>query len=220
MLWIWAFLLFVGVLLPLGAWSSRSKSTADPPTDAELPSVRALALQAIIVHTVTFVLAWVAASAAGVTVAWNSSWEPIAVLAAIGVFALGMLVAWLDAKRPADPNNVVGRTLEKTKLADPTLVAMLLSAGIAEEFVYRGALTSVLSTYLGYWFAAFISALLFGLAHVAQGWRGFLGSAIFAMAFQGVVWLSGGLLLAMITHTVYDFGAVWLSRRLSTQNLK
>ena len=93
----------------------------------------------------------------------------------------------------------------------------MVVAGIGEEFAYRGALTGLLTVVLGPSAACIVSAGLFGLGHFSQGWRGLVYSTGFALALQGVVFLSGGLLLAIVVHIVYDFGSVWLDRRLDQQ---
>ncbi len=86
----------------------------------------------------------------------------------------------------------------------------VLLASVAEEAAYRGVGMSILWYSLdNYWMAAVVSAVAFALAHWVQGWKS--GVVIFAIAlvFQGLVTLTGTLILAMIVHAVYDFAAGW-----------
>lgn len=86
------------------------------------------------------------------------------------------------------------------------LVSVL--AGVSEEITWRGVQPVLLAFLLGSaWAGAVVAALSFGLAHIIQGWRAALIITGFALAFQGLVWLSGSLYVAMIVHVVYDITA-------------
>ncbi len=84
-------------------------------------------------------------------------------------------------------------------------IGLSLSAGIGEELVWRGVLP-VLLTRLGGSFALAIllSVLSFAIAHAIQGLRSVLAIAAFALAFHGLVWVSGSLYVGMAAHFVYD----------------
>lgn len=75
-------------------------------------------------------------------------------------------------------------------------------------------LTSLLATPLGALPAALISAGAFGVAHLASGWRALGFSVGFALAMQGLVELSSGVLLAIAVHAIYDLLAAWLAQRV------
>jgi membrane protease YdiL (CAAX protease family) len=84
----------------------------------------------------------------------------------------------------------------------------VLAASVAEEAAYRGVGMSILWYYLGNpWLAALLCAAAFSLGHSTQGWKS--ASVIFAMAlaFHGLVALTGTLVLAMVVHAIYDFVA-------------
>jgi hypothetical protein len=51
------------------------------------------------------------------------------------------------------------------------------------------------------------SPAVFAVSHALQGWKS--GAVIFLMAlvFQGLVWLTGTLVVAMVVHAVYDISA-------------
>lgn len=216
------FLSIVGLVLPFLAWINSRQAKAHPVDDEQLPSLGAMALQAIVLQGIIFGLAWLAASAAGIPISWPSRLGPVPILAAVGIVVVGMAVAWADSRRPPDPTNIIGRVLARSSAFAPQWLALMLAAGITEEFAYRGVLTGMLALWLEPWAAWVVSALAFGFSHCSQGWRGFLGGVAFAIALQGVVFLSGGLLLAIVAHMAYDFGAVWISgwteRQLGSQS--
>jgi membrane protease YdiL (CAAX protease family) len=207
------FLILIGLVLPLLAWNSHRQVTSSEVADDALPSLRALALQTIVLQTVVFGFAWLASASAGITVSWSSQLGPISLLGTIAVFALAMAVAWMEARRPLEPPDVLRRILWRASPTDPAWLTLTVVAGIAEEFAYRGVLTGLLTIPLGAGTASIVSAGVFGLGHFTQGWRGLVYSAGFGLALQGVVVLSGGLLLAIVVHVAYDLCAARLGRR-------
>jgi hypothetical protein len=48
------------------------------------------------------------------------------------------------------------------------------------------------------------AALLFGAAHVVQGWRGIGVTTVFSLSAQALVLYSGSLYLAIAWHVAYD----------------
>jgi len=55
-----------------------------------------------------------------------------------------------------------------------------------------------------FWLALCLCVSAFALAHVVQGWRGILATAIIALLMHGVVYETGSLYLAIVVHAVYD----------------
>jgi membrane protease YdiL (CAAX protease family) len=94
------------------------------------------------------------------------------------------------------------------------------SAGVAEEIVYRGVGTTMLSWYVGGMIpAALISAVSFGLVHATQGRRGMLVTGAFGLLAQGLVAVTGALGPAIAVHILYDVAAGWmLSRKYPMRN--
>ena len=86
-----------------------------------------------------------------------------------------------------------------------TWVVISALAGITEECAYRGLAFRFLTTNRG----SVVLALLlcvgsFGVAHMAQGWRGVLGTSVIAVGMHGIVFLTGSLYLAIVIHATYD----------------
>lgn len=82
-----------------------------------------------------------------------------------------------------------------------------LHAGWGEELFYRGYLFGLLLYFLPLWAAAMLSTLLFGFAHLYQGARGIVLTAILGGVFFGLYWVSGSLWVPIIAHALYDIHA-------------
>ena len=87
-------------------------------------------------------------------------------------------------------------------------ITVAVLAGVSEEITWRGVQTPLAAAALGgFSGGALFSAASFGVGHIVQGWRSVVVTALFALAFQGLVWLSGSLYTAMIVHIAYDITA-------------
>ena len=83
--------------------------------------------------------------------------------------------------------------------------ALALTAGICEEFLYRGfAMAAFSRAGLPGWATVAISAALFGLAHLYQGRGGFLSTMILGLLFGGVRLACYSLIPVMAWHTAVD----------------
>jgi membrane protease YdiL (CAAX protease family) len=49
-----------------------------------------------------------------------------------------------------------------------------------------------------------LSSLLFGLAHIYQGWKGAVSASILGVVFAGLYLITGSLLLPMVIHAALD----------------
>jgi membrane protease YdiL (CAAX protease family) len=95
-------------------------------------------------------------------------------------------------------------------------VALSLSAGFCEEFVFRGFLIAALSPMLGLWGAATLSLIVFALAHAYQGKRGIVTTGAIGGLMTLVVLGCQSLLPAMALHALIDVGqgfVAWLVLR-------
>lgn len=97
---------------------------------------------------------------------------------------------------------------------------LCLSAGIGEELFFRLALPLLIASVTGSVVIAFAaSAVIFGLIHAYQGWKGIIATT-FAGLFLTYVYLSSGSIIRpMILHVVIDVLALIvrpaIARRLS-----
>lgn len=86
--------------------------------------------------------------------------------------------------------------------------AVSIGAGISEELVFRGFLIYYLGLYLpqiNTWEKVVLTALIFGVAHLYQGWQGIMGASILGLIAAGIYVTSGSLLVPMILHAVIDW---------------
>jgi membrane protease YdiL (CAAX protease family) len=94
-------------------------------------------------------------------------------------------------------------------------IGVSLCAGIGEELTYRGVLTVLLTRVCGnFAVAALVSAALFGVVHMVQGWRNASIVVVFALGFQALAYATGSLYVAMFVHVVYDLIAGYTYGRL------
>lgn len=85
-------------------------------------------------------------------------------------------------------------------LTPALLLGLSVSAGVSEEFVYRGLLLRALARRMDWKLAIALQALLFGFIHTGYGnWAHIVGPAIFG-ALMGVVALRVSLLAAIAIH--------------------
>jgi len=86
-------------------------------------------------------------------------------------------------------------------------MGLSVTAGICEEFIFRGYLVWVLQHWLGLGGAAAASMVIFGLAHGYQG-RAFAMRAFFAGVAMGLLaLLTGSILPGMLLHALIDMGS-------------
>ena len=74
------------------------------------------------------------------------------------------------------------------------------------EYVYRGTLFQLMMLQTnGIWIAAaLLSCIVFAFGHGTQGQKAILQIIPFALGFHALVYISGGLLLPMIAHFIYN----------------
>ena len=123
---------------------------------------------------------------------------------------------WLNLRRMGRSSRSASKFLKalgerifpQTKLELLVYIALALTAGICEEFLYRGfALAAFLKAGLPVWGCVLVSASLFGLAHLYQGRGGFAGTLLLGILF-GAARIGYGSLLPVVTwHAAVDLVA-------------
>ncbi|MGH9432029.1 MAG: CPBP family intramembrane glutamic endopeptidase [Terriglobia bacterium] len=84
-------------------------------------------------------------------------------------------------------------------------VAVALTAGVCEEFLYRGWLLNLIGYALGsVWAGLVLSSIVFGAAHAYQGRSAIIGASVLGIVFGAVFILSGSLLPGQILHAAID----------------
>lgn len=88
----------------------------------------------------------------------------------------------------------------------PLWIALSITAGCCEEFLFRGYLIWLFQPMLGLWGAAGLSVVLFATAHAYQGVQGAVRVAAVATVFTLVVLAAGSLWPAVVLHATMDIG--------------
>jgi membrane protease YdiL (CAAX protease family) len=117
------------------------------------------------------------------------------------------IVVGRKQKNKANPAQVskavdqVKRLIPLTGSERRVFVAVALTAGVAEEFLYRGWLQNLFAVAVGsLWVGLVISAVLFGVAHAYQGRSGIISSSLLGCVFGILFLLTGSLLLGQVLH--------------------
>jgi membrane protease YdiL (CAAX protease family) len=85
--------------------------------------------------------------------------------------------------------------------------AVSVTAGICEEVLFRGLLIGWVDSLLPglpYLVLGLISAVVFGLGHLYQGWKGVLGTGLLGGLFAALFLLTRSLYLPIIIHALID----------------
>jgi len=145
--------------------------------------------------------------------------EPVLAYTAVLIFVFMLTVAGLASRRPVDQDYAerIRRIAPLTKSDWFWYVPVALSAGVCEEFLYRGYALTLLATLTGsVAVGVAVSTAAFGLAHAYQGWRGVVGTTIFGFYFAIVFVFWGSLWPCMLGHALQDLiGGVIVARRLA-----
>ena len=136
----------------------------------------------------------------------------IAMAAIVGAATLGSL-QWFNLRR-------VGRTPGKSRefmkvLAERILpqsrgellayLGLAVTAGVCEEFLYRGFVMAVLARAgLAAWGVVLLSSVLFGLAHLYQGRGGLLSTLVIGTVFGTARIAYDGMVPVMLWHFAVD----------------
>jgi membrane protease YdiL (CAAX protease family) len=132
-------------------------------------------------------------------------WSPAAGLL-VGMGQVGARFAGLHVD--ADSARLVARIGPHGAAEKVLWVLVSLSAGICEEFVFRGYLMRQFAAWFGGWPAGLVaSALVFGAGHAYQGLGPTLTIVVHGISFGLVALLTRGLVPGMTAHAVEDIVA-------------
>ena len=145
---------------------------------------------------------------------------PGALIGIVTGLMVGLLMPVLMARsKPA----LIERQLAPIRFLLPTasaqrwlFVLLSLTAGITEEWIYRGfVLHDLTARWPGSsgWLVMAAAALLFGIAHAYQGWRGMTITAVLGWFFCVLYVATGSLLAPMILHALIDLRILLLLPR-------
>ncbi len=213
----WLIFLFLSVVIPWRGYTRLKKLLALPSVDTK---------EKLALYAVTIAFQWVLVG----LVAWRSlargltiqdlglgsqNWAGPLAGGVFGAFLIGGL-QWLNLRRigrmegesPELLRKLANRLLPVSLLEYLPYSALAITAGVCEEFVYRGfAIAAFSKAGLPLWMSVVASSILFGLAHAYQGRGGIVSTGIFGVFLAiGRVWF-GSLLPVMMWHAGLDLAA-------------
>jgi membrane protease YdiL (CAAX protease family) len=226
----WLIFLVLGVILP---WRGRARLRKLLAT----PSVSTMERLALYASTIAFqwamvaVVAWRAwvhgFTAAELGLVIDGKW-PVLLTGLVGGAALAGL-QWLNLRRmgrlPAASRGMLQALAERifpqSGVEMLPFFALALTAGVCEEFLYRGfAMGALLRAGLSVGEAVLISSFLFGLAHLYQGYGGAVSTMLLGGVFGAVRIGYHSLVPAVIWHSAVDLAAGVAGPRYLGQPLK
>jgi membrane protease YdiL (CAAX protease family) len=114
--------------------------------------------------------------------------------------------------RPSFQFQFTQKILPRTSMEEAAFVALALTAGISEEFIYRGFVFALFSRAFGQSGVAILvatasSSIWFAVAHLYQGRRGVTTTFAVGLLFSAARVLSGNLIPAIVAHIGIDLVA-------------
>ena len=207
----------VAIVYPIwdyfGAWPRMVRTIASGRPNARVSVYReVLALEWILTAVVAAVWIHAARPWRLIGLVLPVGWRlvlPVALLAAV----LLLFRAQLRAIRRLDPAKRE-RVRTRQAAASPLIphnrverawfVPVAITAGLCEEFIYRGFLLWAFRPWLGLWGAALASTVSFGFAHAYQGHRGAVRAGVLGAGFAVLAIAMGSVVPGMALHALLD----------------
>jgi membrane protease YdiL (CAAX protease family) len=211
LLWAAPFLLVAVVAFPLVAVVNARHSQG---AALEALGRTALYVQLLVIQLILSALGALATYGMDLPIAWRARVDARTLAASAALLTLAVLFSLgLRERRKSRPE--LSKLLAPHTPAEWALWSVgMVATAVVEEFAYRGVLFALAAQFFDSWIVpAGLSALVFGLTHAAQGWRGVMLSGVFGLGFQLLVLWSGGLLLAIAVHLIYDVGVQLVAPR-------
>jgi uncharacterized protein len=225
---IWLIFFLLGVIVPWRGRYRLRELLAKPSTGAT---------ERISLYRSTIAFQWLIAGVAAWR-SWAHGYSPIQLgLVIRSVWTVGVATIlgaailatfqWFNLRRMGHMSGKVRERLQA--LAERILpqstrervpfFALAATAGICEEFLYRGfAMAAFVSVGLPGWSAVVLSSLLFGIAHLYQGRGGLLGTTLLGFVFGAARSASGSLFPVVVWHIAIDAVAGIAGPRYLTLN--
>jgi membrane protease YdiL (CAAX protease family) len=210
----WLIFLILGVVLPWRGHVRLQRLLAMPQVST---------MERLTLYAFTIAFQWIAVGVTGWRV-WVHGLTPAqlglvvhdhARIFAAGFLGAGILASlqWMNLRRIARlPNEARGflqalaeRLLPRTGAELLAFLALAITAGVCEEFLYRGfAMAALTRAGISPWGVVLLSSVLFGLAHLYQG-RGGVVSTVFLGILFGVARIGYDSLVPVILwHIAVD----------------
>jgi len=227
----WDFFLIFFILIvvvPWRGWSRLQRLLALPEISGRERVI--LYLSSIAAQwTITVFVAW-RAFARGLTLPQiGLKFQPTLELLLIGIVG-GVLLGiahWFNLRRVGRSNNpavekirvLAAKIFPHSEKEALLFVCLSITAGICEEFLYRGFVFAALSHIsLPTWAVLIGSSVMFGLAHAYQGRSGMVGTLLLGTVFGLVRILYDTLVPVVFWHAAVDIVAGYAGKRYLVEN--
>jgi uncharacterized protein len=213
----WLIFLFLSVVIPWRGYTRLKKLLAMPSVDTK---------QKLAIYAVTIAFQWVLVG----LVAWRSlargltiqqlglgpqGWAGLLASGLFGAIFIGGLqwanlrrIGKMEGEAPELLRKLANRLLPVNVLEYLPYAALAITAGVCEEFIYRGfAIAAFSRVGLPIWVVVMVSSILFGLAHAYQGRGGIVSTGIFGVLLAIGRLGFGSLLPVMMWHAGLDLAA-------------
>jgi uncharacterized protein len=227
----WDFLLIffvLAVIVPWRGWARLQRLLLMPSMssrDRVFLYLTSIATQWI----VTAAVAWRAFARGFNLPSLGVKFKPVWELWLFGIVGAALIgvAHWFNLRRVSRSKNpaaerikaLAARIFPHTNQEAALFCGLAVTAGICEEFLYRGFVFGAL-THLSVpvWSVLLISSVLFGLAHAYQGPGGMLGTLILGTVFGLMRILYDSLVPVVLWHAAVDLVAGLAGRRYLIEN--
>jgi membrane protease YdiL (CAAX protease family) len=147
----------------------------------------------------------------------------------VGVFGTIVLAVlhWMNFRRmgrlldklPSRVQAMANRILPQSTSERLPFLALAITAGCCEEFLYRGFAMAVF-TRAGFpiWASVVVSSVLFGAAHLYQGRGGLIGTGVLGLLLGSFRAYTGSFIPVAAWHAAIDIVAGFAGQRYLIQN--
>lgn len=217
------FIFLIAVLFAVPYLSYKTKDQIYLVEELDIPRQK-LYFQSLVMQGILSVLAFFAVRSSLVKINYRSTFSPAAIGVAAGIILLAWLLSGIRLKNEqGDAENNLKYILPRNGKEQAYWLGTTFISSFMEEFIYRGVLFAIFyQTFDGnWWLGALASAVVFGFSHATQGNASVLFIIPFGIAFQFLYKISGGLLLPVITHFIYNTGVnLFFARKILKESEK
>ena len=219
----WLIFIALGVLLPWRGRERMKKLLAMPHVSV---------MERLVLYASTIAFQWLAVAIVGWRV-WARGYTAqqlglvfqnrttLVIAGIVGAVVIATL-QWLNLRRvsriPVQSRGplqaIAERILPQTAVEFPPYFALAVTAGLCEEFLYRGfAMAALAHAGLSAWLVVLVSSVLFGLAHSYQGRGGIVMTFVVGLVLGASRLAYNSLVPAVFWHSAVDVVAGVAGRR-------
>jgi membrane protease YdiL (CAAX protease family) len=178
------------------------------------------------VLTAVIAVAWIALSRSASSIGLVASIDRLAIVGyGLTALVIGAQLALIRSvlrseqgrRKARDSIAAVRAVVPHTATEKRWFNAVSVTAGICEEFAYRGFLFAYLAAWVQGTPAGVVivlAGLVFGLGHLYQGVAGIVKTGTLGVLIGVIYWMTGSLWAPILLHIVVDLSSGWMSWQL------